>query len=563
MPIKKNTNFSNHDEVLPSAINKSGGQGTPSVHSAIASLEFNQFCVEVAADEVFWMQSDSRIVYVNKSACEKLEYNRDELIGMHVWEWDPLFPKEVWPAFWEDFKNKKSMQFETQHQSKSGKVFDVEITAHHYCYQNEEYLIAYVTDITDRKAKEAELNRYKNELEELVAKRTAALEVAKNEAQNSAAAKSQFLANMSHEIRTPMNGVMGMANALLNTELNEAQKGQALAIRSCSKTLRVIIDDILDISKIESGKLEIDHVAFNLDQLLQRIYDSVIFLVQDKGLELSFPDTANAAGCFYGDPVRIQQIITNFIGNAIKFTTQGTIQLQVNVSSFGDGKSKLYFEVVDKGIGIAEQDLAKLFTAFNQVDNSNTRQYGGTGLGLSICKLLVELMGGDIGCKSELGKGSKFWFTLTLDQCEKTPEEAGMDAQLDYTFNHVRALLVEDNKVNQEVARFSFEDFSITHLDIASDGQQAVELCENNHYDIIFMDCQMPIMDGYEATQKIRTLESFKTLPIIALTANAMYGEKEKCIAVGMTDLLTKPYDDTDLARVLMQYLPEFAQKAE
>lgn len=541
----------------------------PRESPAFSDLSFNQFSTEVSADEVFWMQSDSRIVYANKSACDRLGYSKEEIVGLYVWEWDPLFPKEVWPAFWQDFVEKKHVIFETQHQTKSGEVFPVEIKAHHFEKEGEGYLFAFVTDISERKKQEAEIEKYQSNLEELVAERTKQLEdtvdklaAAKLESEKSAQAKAQFLANMSHEIRTPMNGIIGMLQLLVKTGLQEKQKEYADAIKSSTNSLMTIINDILDISKIESGKMTLESLPIVIPELMRQIESIVSIQAQQKSLSFNLSADLPKELVVLGDPVRIRQIIENLIGNAVKFTNIGGVTLSANAVDNNHENCVVRFEVVDTGSGIKHDALNTLFDRFTQEDESTTRKHGGTGLGLNICKQLVSLMDGDIGATSELNQGSCFWFeipfnkfTNKVSEIESTEDTSLLECQ----FPNARALLVEDNKLNQQVALFGLEDAGIT-ADVAEDGLVAISKAENNQYDIIFMDCHMPVMDGYEATQRIRKTAGLENIPIIALTANVTEGEREKCINAGMNDYIAKPFELEDLLKTLETYLPHLKE---
>ncbi|MCG8317306.1 MAG: ATP-binding protein [Pseudomonadales bacterium] len=542
--------------------------GSPSnAHSVFSDIRFNQFSTEVAADEVFWMQSDSKIIYANKSACARLGYSKEELLGMHVWDWDPLFPQEVWPTFWQEFLEKKNITLETQHQTKKGEIFPVEIKAHHFECDGESYLFAFVSDISERNQQAAEIKAYQETLENKVAERTALLEAtveklqkAKQEAENAAKVKTQFLANMSHEIRTPMNGILGMLQLLLRSDLDSKQQEYTDVIKSSSDSLITIINDILDLSKIESGKLTIESIPIVVRDFFQQIKNIEQSQIEAKGLDfLANLDTSSDL-IVLGDPVRIRQILENLISNAIKFTETGTITVSVNLVNETAYKCVLRFEVIDTGTGIKPKALTTLFDRFTQEDESTTRKHGGTGLGLNICKQLVLMMNGEIGVDSEPGKGSCFWFEVPFNKCIDKDnnglyEISDSISQVETTFSQAHALLVEDNKLNQQVALYGLEDAQLS-VDIAENGEEAINKIQQNQYDVIFMDCHMPIMDGYQATHKIRNTLGYDKLPIIALTANVIKGEKEKCLQAGMTDYIAKPFELEDLIQALKKHIP-------
>ncbi|MEG3767118.1 response regulator [Alteromonas sp. 14N.309.X.WAT.G.H12] len=565
-------------------------------------------------------------------------------------------------------------------QRKDGSTFPMELGVSELKINNAKHFVGVTRDVTERQLAKDALNQ------------------ARLSAEQANMAKSEFVANMSHEIRTPMNGVIGMTHLLLETPLSKEQQEFTSIIESSAKSLMTIINDILDFSKVEAGMLEIESIEFDMSRLLHEFGSSIAVKAEEKGLELICPATPVLHQWYKADPGRIRQILNNLVSNAIKFTEVGEVAVHYSVQQQTGSRTKVLIEVVDTGIGLAPEQQSRLFERFSQADGSTTRRYGGTGLGLAISKQLVELLGGEIGVKSEIGKGSTFWFTLDLENGQKpnvvqpetdldgqkilvvddnltnrrllgylltnwhvdhtlvpnaeqalerlmlaveqkqpftiaiidmqmpdmdgaqlgkmiksTPElahthlmmltsqgqrgdgrkfkEVGYSAYLTkpvdqfilrtslmqvagllsdnaplltaYSANkkpqlNARALVVEDNIINQVVAQSLLDQFGI-RSDVAANGQEALVALENLPYDLVLMDCQMPVMDGFEATRKIRAPDSKvlnSNITIVAMTANAMQGDKDKCLAVGMNDFISKPVESSKLQQILTQWLP-------
>ena len=433
-----------------------------------------------------------------------------------------------------------------------------------------------------------------NPISELVEAREAALEAARM--------KAQFLANMSHEIRTPMNGVLGMADLLLRTPLNSEQQDFVNTLKSSANNLLLIVNDILDFSKLEAGEMRLETVDFDINECLESVVDLLSNQAAAKDLELYTTLDGKIPPILRGDPGRLRQILTNLVGNAIKFTEAGEVEVSLSFQHHHEetettqeegasnkkrptpilselensqlSKLNLLFEVRDTGIGIATDDQKKLFQKFSQVDASTTRIYGGTGLGLAICRQLVELMAGEIGVVSQLGKGSTFWFSVALDRPDgrspqifpgsggkpvSKPQKMNIDrgnSPVRSRIETLAVLLVEDVRVNQKVALRQLQRLGYT-ADCVNNGQEALERLAVKHYDIVLMDCQMPILDGYQATQVIRQQEkeTKQHQIVIGLTAHAMKGDREKCLAAGMDDYITKPVVLEELAKVIQRWL--------
>ncbi len=384
-----------------------------------------------------------------------------------------------------------------------------------------------------------------------------ALMQATEEAAAANQAKSEFLANMSHEIRTPMNGVIGMTDLILDTKLTTMQREYADAVRDSAGALLVIINDILDFSKVEAGKLDLEHIHLDLHDLVNDVSRMLNIQAATKGVKVTTRLDPQLPEAFQGDPGRLRQILVNLGGNAVKFTEAGEVGIEVQLVSRLDQQAQLRFEVRDTGIGIPQQRLAQLFKPFMQVDASTTRKFGGTGLGLSISRRLVELMGGEMGVESTLGTGSRFWFTvrLAVSEVQWHATTTLPPQQLAARARQQLILVAEDNLVNQKVALATLAKLGYA-AEVVSNGADAITQWRTGRFDLILMDCQMPQLDGYQATREIRRQEpAGQRIPILALTAHAMKGAEQECAEAGMDGHLTKPLDRKVLRATLVRFL--------
>ena len=481
------------------------------------------------------VDNDEIITFANQSFCEMSGYTLPELMGAKA---SLLFAKDEQAAILRQ-KNELRKQghsdaYEISLNNKNGEQKWWLISgAPHYNDKGE--LIGSIgihLDITKQKKLEYDLME------------------AKLQAERSAQAKELFLANMSHEIRTPMNAIMGMSHQLNKTTLNSRQSLFLDAIHNSAEHLLVIINDILDISKIEAGKLNLEHIGFSITTIVKSAVQVMQHKAEEKGLMLSISIDDNINKVLIGDPYRFKQVLLNMISNSIKFTEKGGVQVNCTLHGSTDSSQLLRVTITDTGIGMDENYLGQLFTNFSQEDNSVARKYGGTGLGMSICKKLIELMNGTIDVTSKKNQGTSITFTLPFiigNECDlPEKEEINFDSSI---LKGSRILLVEDNEMNRLVATTVLEHYEVDFAE-AVNGETAVAMLKKEQFDLILMDVQMPVMNGIEATKIIRK-EISTTIPIIALTANAIKGESDKCIAAGMNGYISKPFEEATLVRTI------------
>ncbi len=490
------------------------------------------YALDSISEAAFMPDSGGKFVYVNQEAIRSTGYSRDELLSKSVSDIDTSITTERWPEILSHLKEEGSLSFEAVHTTKDGKQFPVELRATYFEFESQAYTLGLARDITERKQVEQEIKAARLQAE------------AANEA------KSQFLANMSHELRTPLHGIISMVHLLSMTSLTKEQTDYVETIEVLGRNLIDLISDILDISRIEAGKLVLERTRFSLKNLIDEVVQAQVVSIRQKDLSLKLDLADDLPQQLMGDPLRVKQIIMNLLGNAVKFTQQGSVEISARVVEATDDNILLHLSIKDTGIGMSEEILSRIFSPFVQADSSTTRKFGGSGLGLAICKRLVAMMDGCFWAESTAGVGSTFHLELSFGlPGQIIPlEKPARRVEIKSDLKPLKILLAEDNEINASSLIAILE--KLGHQAVhARDGQQAVEKWGKERFDCILMDIQMPVMDGAEAVQKIRQKEQLTDshIPIIALTAHALQGDREKFLSQGFDAYLPKPMEVSQL----------------
>ena len=538
-------------ELMEALLEEKTREAFVSAQDATNALHSLEGIFESIYDPFFLTDDQLRITKVNTPFTRKFGYEENEALDLSM---DDLFrDAKLLKALDQNEINKSTSTLYVI--SKNGKSIPVNATmAEIAAGEGGEKYIFFLRDISLWVAWEAKQKAERDRLDVMVRERTAELLREKEKAESANKAKSLFLANMSHEIRTPLNAIVALTSLIMKQEADQVDN-RIRKIKISSDALMSLVNDILDFSKIEAGELAIEEVACHFGDLMKDAVAIFEDMVEESRVQLICDIDDKIDGCFLTDPVRVRQVLVNVLSNAVKFTSEGHIRVSATLEAKREDLHVVRVEIEDSGIGIPKDKQAELFKPFIQADFSTTRKFGGTGLGLSICREIIDLMGGRIGVQSKEGQGSTFFFTIPLVWSESCEVPQGTED--DSKTRHAKILVVEDNKMNQDVMSMILEAMG-HEFSIAPDGSVAVKQLQQDHYDIVLMDCQMPVMDGFEATQKIREFETQsdrKQTPIIAMTANALAKDRERAFDLGMNDYMTKPVTPESVAEMLKKWL--------